>query len=326
MAIRRTGQLTILTALLVWSCGGKAVIDQDGTGGATSSNNTTTTTTMAGPTTNTTTGPTPTACAACENATIASAGAVANVEITEASGIAASRVHDDVYYVHNDSGGAPRFFAMDSAGNDLGSFVVNAAAAVDWEDIATGPCDDSPQESCIYLADIGDNPQNRASYTIYRTREPASIGAGQNINGDAFSFTYPDGSHNAEALLADPATGTLFIVTKSMTSAGIYRFPDQLVSGTTVTYLGDAALPAGISIVTGGSAHERGVLLRTFGNILLFEGGGDIPTNLSSTGCVVPAPGELQGEAVTWRRPDGMAYLTVAEGSFPAVYEMTCQF
>lgn len=302
------------------ACGGKAVIDPIGGGGGAS-----TTTTTAGTTTNTTTMPGKPLCEACLEAVIDSAGSVADAEITEASGIAASRIHDDVYYVHNDSGGAPRFFAVDSAGTDLGSYVVDEAAAVDWEDIATAPCDDSPGESCIYIGDIGDNPETRASYTIYRMREPLSLqGGGQNVVAQTFSFTYPDGSHNAEALLADPSTGALFIVTKAMGSARLYHYPAPLSSGAVLTSLGDVALPPGISIVTGGDAHERGVLLRTFGNIVLFDAGDDVASRLQSTGCAVAAPGELQGEAVAWRT-DGAAYLTVAEGSGPPIYQMECQ-
>ncbi len=264
-------------------------------------------------------------CDACSGADIQSAGAIAHPEITEASGVAASRVHDGVYYVHNDSGDTPRFFAIDDAGNDLGSYIVDAAAAVDWEDIATGPCGDGTADNCIYIGDIGDNAEVRGSYTIYRVREPVSISVGsQNVTAEALPFTYPDGSHNAETLIADQSTGELFIVTKPDAGApALYRFALPLTPGSTLAKEGDVQIPTGISLVTGGSASDVGVLLRTYTNVILYDIGGDITTRLSNPGCAVSAPSELQGEAVAWKA-DGVGYVTVAEGANPAVYDVRC--
>lgn len=306
-------------AVIAGACGGIAVIDGDGDGDGGSASTTTTSTT----TQTSSTGPAMGLCDACATAEIVSAGSVANVEITEASGIAASRVHTGVYYVHNDSGGAPRFFALDLGGQNLGSYVVNTAAAVDWEDIATGPCADGTTDSCVYLADIGDNAMTRGSYVIYRAREPVSISPmGGNVSGEAITFTYPDGNHNAEALIVDPTSGQLFIVTKTMGVAGLYRFPLPLTPGVQLERVGDVSVP-GLGLVTGGSAHANGVLLRTYGDVVLYDQGMDVAQRLTAPGCAVSAPGELQGEAVEWH-PDGLSYVTVAEGQGPPLYEMRC--
>ena len=99
------------------------------------------------------------------------AGNVASDQVTEASGLVASRVHADVYYLHNDSGDAARFFAMDGAGVDRGVYSLEGVTAVDWEDIAAGPCG---ADSCLYIGDIGDNPETRTSYVVHRVVEPAT--------------------------------------------------------------------------------------------------------------------------------------------------------
>ena len=39
-----------------------------------------------------------------------------------------------------------RFFAIDAAGSPLATFTVSGASAVDWEDIARGPC---PAGTCV---------------------------------------------------------------------------------------------------------------------------------------------------------------------------------
>lgn len=307
-----------LLPLSALGCGGKAVIDRDGAGGATS----TTTSPASSPAT--TTGSGMGVCQSCLGAEIRATGALVNAELTEASGLAASRLHDGVFYVHNDSGGAPQFFAIDATGADLGTYVVNEAAAIDWEDAASGPCDASGGESCIYLGDIGDNAETRGSYALYRVREPASITpGGHNINADTITFKYEDGSHNAEALIVDPKTADVYIVTKSKLSApAIYRLVAPLASGAVATKVGEVEADA-MSLVTGGSAHESGVLLRTYSSVLLFTEGADVLSRLTGSACAVASPAELQGEAIEWQR-DGLGYLTVAEGDFATVYQMRC--
>lgn len=310
----------LVLPLYTLGCGGKAVIDRDGAGGASSTTGTTPASSPA-----TTTGAGMDLCQSCLGAAQSPTGALAHPELAEASGLAASRVHDGVFYVHNDSGGAPRFFAIDDTGADRGTYVVNEAAAIDWEDAASGPCDATGGESCIYLGDIGDNAETRGSYALYRVREPASITAGgHNINADTFTFNYEDGSHNAETVIVDPSTADVYIVTKSEVAAsGIYRFAAPLTTGAVLSKVGEVKIPTGTPLVTGGSAHENGVLLRTYSNVLLFTEGADVATRLSGSACAVAAPPELQGEAVAWQR-DGLGYLTVAEGNFATVYQMRC--
>jgi len=41
---------------------------------------------------------------------------------------------------------------------------------------------------------------------VYRVAEPTTI-ADATLPAETLSFTYPDGSHNAETLLVDPVTG-----------------------------------------------------------------------------------------------------------------------
>src|SRR6185503_19579549 len=54
-----------------------------------------------------------------------SCGTVSRAEIKEASGIAASVAHPGAFYLHNDSNSGARFFAVDEAGRDLGSYALD---------------------------------------------------------------------------------------------------------------------------------------------------------------------------------------------------------
>jgi len=87
-------------------------------------------------------------------------------EIGEASGIVRSRTHPHVLWTHNDSGDGARFFAIDEEGRLLATYRVDGARNVDWEDIAI---DDS---GSLYLADVGNNWNQRPELVIYRVAEP----------------------------------------------------------------------------------------------------------------------------------------------------------
>src|SRR5262245_40761495 len=77
-------------------------------------------------------------------------------EITESSGIAASRRNPNLLWTHNDSGDRPLIYAFDRRGRHRGVWQVLGAKAEDWEDMAIGP---GPNRGMayVYLGDIGDN-------------------------------------------------------------------------------------------------------------------------------------------------------------------------
>jgi hypothetical protein len=147
--------------------------------------------------------------------------------LAEASGVAVSQRTPGRLWTHNDSG-EPVIFALSTSGTVMGRVQVTGARVQDWEAIAVGPC---PGGSCIYIADIGDNDANRKQLTIYRFPEPAAADGTAAVK-DEFRVTYPDGAHDAEALLIAP-DGRLFIVTKGETGAvALYRVPGALRAGT----------------------------------------------------------------------------------------------
>jgi hypothetical protein len=130
----------------------------------------------------------------------------------------------------NDSGD-PFVFALTATGTVKGRVRVTGAQVWDWEDIAVGLC---PKGTCLYIADIGDNDRTRRSVTIYRTPEPAP-GDTQTENVEVLRATYPDGPHDAEALVVLPG-GELFIVTKGNADpAALYRFTSPFRDGVTVS-------------------------------------------------------------------------------------------
>jgi hypothetical protein len=148
--------------------------------------------------------------------------------LPEASGLAASQANPGRLWAHNDSG-KPEIFSLDAKGNVTGRVAVSGAKVEDWEAIALGKCGTG---SCLFIADIGDNAATRRDITIYQIAEPANGAASAKVEA-VMRASYPDGAHDAEALLAAP-DGALYIVTKGETGhVALYRLPRDAKAGVT---------------------------------------------------------------------------------------------
>lgn len=194
---------------------------------------------------------------------------ISSVEISESSGLAVSGCQNNVFWTHNDSGGGPFLYAFNAAGETLGVWRVSEASNVDWEDMATivsadGKCD-------LYIADVGDNERKRDVLTIYRFAEPSVAANSSNLSrekavatekAESLRFKYPNGRHNAEALLVNPITGAIYAVTKSSNGpAEVFGLDAKFNSSEvqTAIKLADISLPASpVGLVTGGAISPDG--------------------------------------------------------------------
>ncbi|MBS2012141.1 MAG: hypothetical protein JST00_04605 [Deltaproteobacteria bacterium] len=255
-----------------------------------------------------------------------SAGTIGNAAITEISGLAASRRHANVLYAHNDSGDTPRIFQLGTDGSTKGVLTVQGATAVDWEDIAVGPCGTS---SCVFVADIGDNGKSRNDLKIYRFAEPA-LGDGT-VTADAFPVQYPSGPSDAESLVVD-GKGALYIITKeSFGAVTLLALGVPGAAGTTLTARAAGTMTPpnlGIPAVTGADFFPGPcprLAVRTYATVLLFEGvAGDGPEELFKKPFrTLSAPTEVQGEAVAFAS-DGRALFTASEGTNVALNRYAC--
>ena len=225
-------------------------------------------------------------------------------ELPEASGIVASRTTKGRVWLHNDSG-APVLFAFDQDGKSAGRLTVSGARVEDWEALAIGPCGSG---SCLFVGDIGDNEATRKQITIYRVPEPAN--ASGSAKAEVFTAAYPDGAHDAEALMVAP-DGTIVIVTKGDTGpVAAYRFPKSLQANTTMRLekIGGAlAAKAGNDKITDGAFSSDGqwVALRTK-TAVTFYPAADFLKGDFSKGRRVDLTGlrEPQGEAIAFGSGD----------------------
>jgi hypothetical protein len=290
-------------------------------------------------------GPLPDATAAtCPRFTQGTATAkIASPELTEASGLAASRRLPGVLYVHNDSGDGARFFAVKTDGTYLGQFVLTGAAATDWEDMAVGP---HRGGSSIYLGDIGDNAaregasDQRASIAVYRLAEPALPPAEKftvrTAAWEKITLTYPDKPHDSETLMIDPRTGDLYLVTKELNGQSlVYVAEAPLEAGASIMlrsvaklHFGAAPL-AGDPLATGGDISPLGdaILLRSYDTAFFWprQAAQTVAQALAEKPIIVPLVQEEQGESIAFAA-DASAYFTISEGTSQSlhVFRATC--
>ncbi len=222
-------------------------------------------------------------------------------ELREASGIVQSGSHPQLFWTHTDAANPPVLYAMDATGRLHGRLHVVGAENRDWEDIARGPCSDG---ICLYIADIGDNDEERERITVYQIPEPVP-GDTLTSSAERFDFRYPGGPRDAEALFVLPA-GELFIITKGISHpVALYRAPSPLRPGETVELEHLRDLSAGplprLDRVTGADASPDGrwVAVRTLRSLLLYRTPDLLTGEELSPLHVDLAPlGEHQGEGV----------------------------
>ena len=175
-------------------------------------------------------------------------------QVDEASGMVASRSMDGRLWVQEDGGNPAEINLMTTDGKVEKQFPIPGASNRDWEDLAIGP---GPQDgvSYLYLADIGDNlKQNDLNY-IYRFPEPKN--ANESVNGvERIRFRYADGARDAEAILLDPQTRDLWIVSKAEEKVRIYRLPYP--QSTSVEMKADYYGEIPLTLITGGSVSADG--------------------------------------------------------------------
>lgn len=195
-------------------------------------------------------------------------GTIKSPDITESSGIAASRCQNNVLWTHNDSGDDAFIFAINLKGENLGTWKLPNAHNIDWEDIAAFK--DKGGKCFLYIGEIGDNKAKREEHVIYRITEPkitmaASVTTRQSPlfteNAEILRFNYPDFNQDAETLMVQPKTGDIYVVTKRVSGpAGVYRlkpaFGIETVKANKITEISVPAIPNGF--VTGGDFSPDG--------------------------------------------------------------------
>ena len=224
-----------------------------------------------------------------------------------------------------------RMLAINDGGDRVDVHVLDGACRIvdtqtaavdpfDPEDLAVGP------DGTVWVADIGDNGVTRPTVALVAMRPDGATAL--------YRLSYPDGAHDAEALLIAP-DGTPYVVTKEVLGASsVYRPVAGLVDGGTValgkvatvnlTLTGTPGGPvgrAGQLLVTGGAvaADGRHLALRTYTDAYVWPlSGSDVVGALATDPARVALPESPQGEAITFTA-DGVSLVVGSEGTPSAI-------
>jgi len=254
---------------------------------------------------------------------------IQNPEIREASGIEASSKNPGVFWTFNDSGGENKIFAFSTSGKYLGSYRIKGATNYDWEDIAIGPGKDE-NEQYIYIGDFGDNFHSRTSRVIYRIPEPhvdtLQAAVDTVISGvTSLIFNYPyEAKYNAEALMVDPVTNDLYVVTKD-TVTMVFQTTQKnhftSISDKTVNKLKYVAKLKFYSEANAADISDDGkeILIKDDNFVYYWKRMKSLRKTLRKAPEILPYITEPNGEGICWE-PDGSGYYTFSEGLHPHLY------
>ena len=150
------------------------------------------------------------------------AGLITNGDLNEVSGIAASRVHDDVLWAIEDSGNPARLYAITPRGRLLARFEVRGAKNIDWEDLASF---DLAGRHYLLVADTGDNGGQRRDFVLHVFEEPKTLANGTLKPAWSIRARWADGPRDCEAVAVDAAAGKVLLLSKKRKPPELFALP-----------------------------------------------------------------------------------------------------
>jgi len=259
-------------------------------------------------------------------------GKLSDARLTEISGMAFSRKNNGVFYLHNDAGHSAIVYVINTKREVLGTLVFSNLNAEDWEDIAIAKCGD---DDCIFIADTGDNSEERDNVSIIKFTEP-TIDPDTPFNSmliedvESMTLAFLDKPHDVEAMAVDENM-SIYLFSKQLGYSAYFR-TDGFYHNTEKTpeYVGRIELEEEES-VTAADIHPDGLqlLLRTNDSLYEYTFGDKSEIN-SLTGLSyssIEAGSDEQGEAVAYNPNSGSIWHTseAVSDEYPAVYEIRCK-
>lgn len=240
--------------------------------------------------------------------------AVNEPTLIEVSGIADSKANPGYLWVEQDSGNPPDIGLLQHNGTFLKNIHLANVTNRDWEDIvlSNGP---KPGIQYLYVAETGDNLLVHPDYAIYRFEEPLA-GTDTVKYIDRIAFYYPDGSHNTEAILVDPASKDIYIITKTDLKSRIFKL--SYPYSTTVMNKAEEVGVLPYNYVTSAAISPAGneIVLKTYNAIYYYplKTGQTILQSLSNKPVNLSYTPEPQGEAIVFANNDSGFYTLSEKG------------
>ena len=222
--------------------------------------------------------------------------------ITESSGLAVSRAHDDLAYTINDSGHDPVVYAVRiSTGETVGVTRLDAHVT-DPEALAL-------HDGTLWVADTGDNGAVRDEIALLAMPEPGP--GDRSVTPDRYRVTL-DSPADIEALLID-GDGVPHLVTKVIGSGVVYRLDDLSAESPAAATRLDITVPP---LVTDAACAPDGssVVLLTYLGVHVLD------ADSWQTRATLPLPPLEQAETIAYTDP--FHVLVGSEGENSPLYRV----
>lgn len=145
---------------------------------------------------------------------------VTDERMGEISGLAASRRHPGILWVHNDGDNAPELYAIDARGEHRATLRLQGVRNVDWEDLAAFELDG---KAYLLVADVGDNGGLRRELRLRVVEEPAELADRVARVAWTVRFRWPDGPRDCESVAVDVAERAAYLVSKKRVPPELFR-------------------------------------------------------------------------------------------------------
>lgn len=149
-------------------------------------------------------------------------GLVLDGQLREISGLAASHMHDDVFWAINDGGNDANLYAISRSGRLLARYAVVGVQNTDWEDLASFELDG---RRYLLVADTGDNGGLRKTLQLHAIAEPDTLDGGEVTPAWSIAFRWPDGAMDCEAVAVDDENGEVLLVSRNRHPADLFSVP-----------------------------------------------------------------------------------------------------
>ena len=258
-----------------------------------------------------------------------------------ASGIAAAPTPGN-WYVVDDARNTSEVVEVTASGKLVRRVPIADMSARNAEALAEGRCAGSAGR-CLFVGDIGDNASQRDDVVVYEaTLSNLKLFSGAPVPAAAWHYTYPDGPHNAEAMVVAPS-GTLVIITKSAPDQAGHVPPHRIYRGEggggQLTFVAQFTPPNPLvplqslltgTVVTDASYDGKRLLLLTYDEVVVYTA----PTaNVDPAGFPTwprrawPHPPLVQTEGIAGLG-DGCGYIVASEegpgGTQAALASVSC--
>ena len=227
-----------------------------------------------------------------------------------------STVNPGMLWTHNDSGNPAEIFLIDSAAKIKMTCTLKGIKNRDWEDITIGP---GPKKgkTYIYVGDIGDNLSQYATKLIYRFEEPLFDSETKEIKEvETLMIQLSDGVRDTEAMMIDPVSNNLFLVSKREDSVRLYQVDYPFAKGMLLTAKKVAVLDLTQIVAANISRNGEEVLMKNYNLVYYWKRKPEqsLIELLQQKPVKLPYDSEAQGESICFAY-DEKGYYTLSESS-----------